>query len=214
MNLTSAQQQLFWKLWAKAARAQGWDKEHGMNSAAIDAKRKAFLRDLGFNSLTEVDTRDGFSRVKRALLAMDDQIQGPLEEIQPEIESHRVNSWFIKHDLVPCLKLYLKDPWAYIEEVARDKFRGLVRLADLSDKPIVRLVDGAPQEFPSQIQQLIMTLSARLNGATGLRAKAGHTVHDMRILAGLPCKCSRCTHQPEPQEVFGTEEYDHADTPF
>jgi hypothetical protein len=39
----------------------------------------------------------------------------------------------------------------------------------------------------------LMTLNGRLNGKTGFRAKAGHSVHDMLIAAGLPCACKECS---------------------
>src|SRR5690349_10725769 len=46
MKLSKDQVPLFWKLWAKACRAQQWDKAHGLNSVAVDSKRKEFLAGL------------------------------------------------------------------------------------------------------------------------------------------------------------------------
>jgi hypothetical protein len=42
------------------------------------------------------------------------------------------------------------------------------------------------------MEELIITLSARLNGRSGFRARAGHSVHDMLCAARLPCACSSC----------------------
>lgn len=201
MLLTKDQVNLFWKLWAKACKAQGWDRFHGLNSAAVDAKRKEFLARCGFTSLTKVDTRHGFSLVKRELLKLDDQLQGGIEEVKPTIETARTGRWFIEHDLFPCIALY-----ANVEEVLAGlsndfKFTwkmGLGRgepftLDELTDDPVIKMVKGEPREFPSQVKQLLMTLSAMLNGKDGLRAQAGHSVHTMRTMAGLDCQSAECT---------------------
>lgn len=201
MKLSKDQVPLFWSLWAKACRAQGWTKAHGLNSAAIDAKRKEFLARCGFSSLTEVDPRDGFSLVKRELLKLADHLAGALEEVQPQIESGRTARWFIEHDLMPCLALYVEDAAAYVAAIATDKFRwrtrdGMARpitLDDLDDVPVIRTVRGELRESPSQLEQLKMTLAGRLSGKDGLRAKAGHSVHDMRTKAGLKCRCKACS---------------------
>ena len=39
---------------------------------------------------------------------------------------------------------------------------------------------------------MLEKLSDLLNGKSGLRAAAGHTIHDMRTLAGLACDCKEC----------------------
>ena len=199
MKLTKDQVPLFWKLWAKACRAQGWTKGEGLNSAAIDVMRKELLARCGFKSLKDVDPRDGFSMVKRELLKLDDRLQGAMEEVKPQIETARTSRWFIEHDLIPCLALYV-DAWDYVSKVATDKFRWRTRdamhrpitLDDLTEDPIVREVRGELKEIPSQLEQLKFTLSARLNGKAGLRNKAGHSVHQMRTLAGLECRCAVC----------------------
>lgn len=87
-------------------------------------------------------------------------------------------------ELRQCIALYVADADAYIGGIALDKF-GSPDPEDLSDQ-------RPEPDRPSQLEQLIMTLSARLNGATGLRNQAGHSLHDMRLAAGLPCRCKRC----------------------
>lgn len=221
MLLTGPQIKLFWRLWAKACAAQGWDRRHGLNSSAVDARRREFLGRCGFTSLTQVDPHAGFSLVRRELLKLDSRLAGALEDVQPEIESGRKTRWFIEHDLVPCLALYLPDPIAYVLAVAQDKFRWWktdrparqITLEDISDDPVIRVVHGAMREFPSQLEQLKMTLAARLNGKGGFRSKAGHSVHDMRTKAGLPCSCAACrtAHPPQRQLSPG---YDPANCPF
>jgi len=200
MKLSADQVPLFWRLWAKACKANHWDKAHGFTAAMIDAKRKELLARCGFKSLTEVDPHAGFSRVKRELLKEAGSLQGGLEEVKPAIETARTARWFIENDLMPCLALYVDDVTAYVSEIAADKFRWRTRdamqrritLDDLSDEPVIREVRGELKEFSSQLEQLKFTLSGRLNGKDGFRAKAGHSVHDMRTLADLPCRCARC----------------------
>jgi hypothetical protein len=201
MKLSAEQVPLFWKLWSKACKANRWNKAGGMSAAEVDAQRKELLARCGFKSLKEVDPHAGFSRVKRELLMLDDQLQGAKEEIDPHIETSRTSRWFIEHDLIPCLALYVEDVDAYVVKVATDKFRWRTRdamerqitLDDLSDEPVFREVRGKLQEFPSQLEQLKFTLSGRLNGKDGFRKQSGHSVHDMRTKAGLPCRCARCS---------------------
>lgn len=98
-----------------------------------------------------------------------------------------------------CLALYVPDVAGYVATVVADKFGvpvdGALTLDDLGDRPTVRerevmgkstteLVDG-----PSQLEQLVMTLWARVQA---LRERAGHSLHDMRTRAGVPCDCAQC----------------------
>ncbi len=104
---------------------------------------------------------------------------------------------------MPCLALYVEDAAAYVSAVATDKFRWRTRdgmsrqltLDDLDDVPVIRTVRGELREFPSQLEQLKMTLAGRIGGKDGFRAKAGHSVHDMRTKAGLKCRCKACSIQ-------------------
>lgn len=221
MKLSKDQVPLFWKLWAKACRAQGWTKAAGLTTAAIDAKRKELLARCGFQSLKDVDPRDGFSLLKRELLKLDDQLQGAREEVQSEIESGRKARWFIEHDLMPCLALYVEDAAAYVEAVATDKFRWKTRdamqrritLDDLTDDPIVREVRGELKESASQLEQLKFTLArclsrkekrdetGRVIQEAGLRNKAGDSIHDMRTKAGLHCGCARCCRERDTVQI-------------
>jgi hypothetical protein len=224
MKITTDQQSLFWKLWTKACRNQGWTRQQGLSAAAIDAKRKEMLARCGFRSLKDVDPQGGFSLVKRELLKFDDQLQGAKEEIDPHIETGRTSRWFIEHDLIPCLALYVDDAWAYVSKIATDKFRWRTRdgmqrqitLDDLDDNPVVREVRGKLQEFPSQLEQLKFTLSGRLNGKDGFRKQAGDSIHDMRTKAGLPCRCARCCRSATiPAEAVAAAGItDHEPDPF
>ena len=70
-------------------------------------------------------------------------------------------------------------------------------LEDLSDKPQFYRRKGSSQlhEGPSQLERLVMRLAALLNGKQGYRNEAGHSLHDMRLAAGLECGCAACCRQ-------------------
>ena len=214
MKLNAAQLSLFWRLWAAACRAQGWDAEHGLNSAAVNARRKEFLASLGFTSLTEVDRCDGFSLVKRELLKLDDRISGAMEEVNPQLETARKTRWFIEHDLLPCIALYA-DVEGVFETLADDERfcwrmglprRARIVLDDLTGDPVFHSVRGALREFPSQLEQLRFALARVLNGKGGLRAQAGESLAQMRHKAGVD--------SPPTPAADVVEDYDPESVPF
>lgn len=174
-----------------------------MSTVEIDAKRKEFLASLGFASLTEVDRTDGFTKVKNGLLVLiGASIQAGMEVGDPTLNKARNYRHVIMNELTPCLALYVEDVPGYITAIMEDKNRWWqidrpacdITLEDLDAKPIFRQVKGRsePKEFPSKLEQLVMTLAARLNV---LRNKAGHDIHTMKITAGVPCGCKRCSKQ-------------------
>lgn len=198
MNLSKAQVQTFWRLWAQAAQAQGWTREAGLNAAAINAKRKEFLARLGFDSLTKVDRTDGFTRVKNELLVLvGTSLKAGLEVNDPTLNKARNYRHLILNELSPCLGVYVADVTGYLTAIMEDKNRWWkidrpacdITLEDLNAQPIFRRVKGELKEFPSQLEQLVMTLSARLNV---LRNKTGDTIHEMKLKAGVPCCCRDC----------------------
>lgn len=200
MNLTPAQVQRFWREWPKSCNAMGWTKSNGMNAAQIDAKRKEFLLRCGFDSLTKVDRINGFTKVLNELLVLQGtDLKAARESDDLTINAARVARHFILTDLIPCLELYVADVAGFMAEIMEDKnrwwkidrpSRGMT-LLDLDAKPVYRTdrATGKMMEFPSQLKQMIFTLSARLNSK---RQEAGDTVHEMRMKAGLTCSCAVC----------------------
>jgi hypothetical protein len=210
MILAPKQVKEFWRLWPQACSANGWTRENGMTAAAIDAKRKEVLRECGFNSLTEVDRRDGFTKVKNKLLVLIGvSVQAGVEANDPVAHNNaRIHRHVIETEILPCLALYVEDVTGYVATV----IAGLTRhyktdrptrpptLSDLDIYPAIaqrrttnptccapdgrRVVPG-----PSQLEQCLMTLSARLNA---LRKAAGDSIHDMKTKAGLECNCAQC----------------------
>ena len=67
MILSSPQVQRFWREWAATCKVMHWTRDAGLTAAAIDAKRKEFLKGCGFDSLTQVDRVDGFTNVLKEL---------------------------------------------------------------------------------------------------------------------------------------------------
>lgn len=152
------------------------------------------------NSTTHVDA------VKTLLLMLNDNLDKANEHGKPEIGQGRRQRNVIEEKIL-CLSQYpLDQPMglagarAFCQEILNDKFnRGRkyqhLSLDDVDDRPrfIENKKTGKLEQRPSQKEQLLMTINARLNGKDGYRAKAGHSVHDMLVNVGLPCTCSRCT---------------------
>lgn len=196
MLLSASQVTLFWRLWAAAVRAQGWG---GLPKAEIELRRKAMLRECGFESLTAVDKTSGFDQVKRRLLELQDSVAAAMET-DADAEARRLRA-VIRQDLLPCLALYVGDAQAYLRAVMEDKTgwgktdrpTRALELDDLSNDPVVRVQDGAEVQGDSPLRQCLLTLTSRVES---FRRQAGHTRHQMRVLAGLPCRCRACQAEP------------------
>jgi hypothetical protein len=199
VNLTPSQLRRFWQEWPKACRANNWTREAGLTTAEIDSKRKEFLARCGFKSLTEVDRVDGFTKVLNELIVLQGtDLDAGIEAGDLTINKARTIRHQILTELIPCLELYLDDVRAYVTTIMQDKNRWWkidrpardITMNDLDARPIFRRKDGELNEFPSQLDQLRYTLSARLNA---LRKAAGDSIHDMKLKAGVPCVCVICS---------------------
>jgi hypothetical protein len=195
MNLSGDQVKTFWSMWAKACRKQGWTAK-----AEIEAKRKELLARCGFKSLTLVDRLDGFTKVKNELLLLisdHTDLKAAAETENPELNQARVFKHKIMNELLPCLALYEEDVAGYLTSVMEDKNRWWkidrpacqITLEDLDAKPIFRFRNGERKEFPSTLEQLMMTLNARVNTK---RKAAGHSGHEMKLRAQVFCDCAKC----------------------
>lgn len=199
MLLTEAQLKLFWRTWAAAARAQGWTRENGLKVADVNAKRHEVLQGLGFSSLTRVDKRDGFDRLIARVRTLAGSLQGAMDEVV-EQSGDRKRQLYRLDCALKCLGLYMtpENSATYVHGICVAKFapRGSVRRGwedlDHRPRPAAPLKDGRPRLRPSELEELIITIMGRINGRTGFRAKAGHSVHQMLKLAGVPCNCTLC----------------------
>lgn len=206
MLLTKPQTQRFWREWSAIKRQL---KASGSTDAQCENERYDMLQRAGFNSLTEVDTRSGFDAVLAQLGAMRDDVARTQEISDPTIGKSRRLREKIRKELLRCLALYEPDAEAYLQAVLRDKIRWYKTdqptrpptLDDLTATPTHnrRPPCWALKEGPSQLEQLMMTLNARIHTK---RKAAGHTIHDMLTRAGLPCACTQCdrrsTRKPVP----------------
>lgn len=201
MLLTSAQQTLFWRKWAECCRKRGWTRADGFEQREIDALRKDLLRACGFQSLTEVDKTAGFSKVLAKIgVWQGESVRAAIEDGDPSLNEARILRHTIRTEILPCLALYTGDAEAYFASIfetivhwRKDGATQPVTLDDLDARP--RFKEGKPS--PSQLQQALMTLSARLNAK---RNEAGHTIHQMKTLAGVACDCAAC-RAPQPEAV-------------
>lgn len=191
MLLTKAQLTLFWRAWAAACKAQGWTRDGGLTTGEINLLRREILTEVGFRSLTEVDPGPGFDRLLARVRGLDDQLhKGALDQVKPSNGHRRRLVWKIEW-LIKCLGIYLWDGAAdtYVRKIVARKF---ARPGEYP-RPWTELsADRTEGQEDSELDQLRMTLNARVNGRNGFRAKDGHTVHEMATKAGVVCYCEAC----------------------
>ena len=152
----------------------GWTKADGMTPDQIDGKRKEFLASCGFKSLTEVDRTAGFTKVLHELIVLQGtSLKSAHETIDPSLNEARVLRNQIAAEIVPCLEVYVEHSVGYINAILKNRFRGM-KLEELN---------------AAQLKAFRDTVNARVQV---MRNKAGHSIHQMRMLASVPCNCSDC----------------------
>ena len=175
------------------------------NYELIRATPPTGVRFRHLKSATELNHREDVDAVKMLLLMLADNLNAADEHGKPE-RGHGRRWRDVLADHMKCLALYpgespmgLGGAQAFVQTIINDKFNHarkfqLMTLEDVDDRP--RIVENERtsklEEKPSQMEQLLWTVNARLNGKNGYRAKAGHSMHDMYISAGLPCACKAC----------------------
>jgi hypothetical protein len=178
--------------WPNACQAQDWNPND--RDLRLRVLSEAVKRPLA--SANDLNTREDIDAVKAHLQMLADNIDAAHETDHPEVGAARRFRHIIEKDILPCLSLYIDAPQQYLQAI----IAGLVSwnqngraptLDDLSAQPTHsrKPPTYALQEGPSQLEQAMMTLNARLHHK---RHAAGHTIHDMRIAAKLECNCARC----------------------
>ena len=210
MTITVPQRTSLMILWSKVCKDRGW-------KASDKALRLAkFSEIIGrpIASSDQIERIDECTKLMKELQAMlGVSVQAALEADNLYINRARVLRNVILTELVPCLELYVADVNAYIAEIMEDKnrwwkidrpSRGMT-LMDLSAEPIRKFdfKTRTMKEFPSQLDQMVYTLSSCLNGSgkvragkksrLGFRVAANDTLHDMKTKAGIPCGCVDCS---------------------
>ena len=211
--MTKAQRvYLFADLWPAACRVQQWAE--GDDARRYETFAMALQHLPKFRALlaagrdihtADIDAADGFTALKNHLLMLADSVDGAAQAGDPIADAREKLEWKVV-EVLKCLAFYpregpepmgLAGAEAYANAVANDlAFRGRalgVQFHDwreLSAEPDIRVRGGGVLEGPSQLRRLLMTLSQRLNGRGGFRSRAGHTLHEMRLAAGVPCDCA------------------------
>lgn len=185
MLLTEPQINAFWRLWSRACRVNGW-----RDNAVAERERKAFLERCGFSSLTLVDRLDGFTKVKNELeILIEPDLDAAREAEDQTINRARNSRWVIENEILPCLALYEQDVNTYLQTVLEGQSRWNTAGND-TQRP-ARL-----QDFKARLlKRVLMTLNGRLHAK---RREAGHTIHDMKIAAGVKCHCARICAKAHP----------------
>jgi len=205
--------------WPAACRSQGWNEKDRdlrlrvcMWAVSLDKPSQLELLDAiksdrtparWLESTNDLDDKADIDRVKACLGMLADDLKKTEEVGQPQIGRARRLRDVIR-DQIKCIGVYLPHPRAFVAEIINDKFNRARRVEtltvrDLTDDPII-LRDG--REIPSQLDQLVMTLGACLNGSgkmrgtkrsrLGFRVAAGDTLHEMKMKAGVRCDCAEC----------------------
>lgn len=191
--MTKAQEKLYWREWGAVRKADPQADRHAIQRLALGVDY-------------HVPHKEYSNRQFDLVLAAFRAISRPAS-IEPQIRaqaqpSHRQQHRI--HEIQRCLALYVEDVAGYIAKVAADRFGvptdGTFSLDDLSGQETVRInwQTKEPETVPSQLEQLLMTLWARLQV---MRRDADHTLHDMRTMAGVPCDCAKICCKPKPVAI-------------
>ncbi len=178
--MTGKQEALYWREWgavSRAAKAQGLaaPDRHELHAQALGVATGGHWSHKDFTN-GQFDLVLGVFRAFSRPSSVDAQLR--------QIQQPETRKMGRLEELRRCLALYVGDAETYVAAVCNDKF-GTPFVEDLG---VTRPAPGRP----SQREGLLMTLAARLDGRTGFRKRAGHSVHDMRIKAGLQCSCRIC----------------------
>lgn len=202
--------------WPAACRSQGWkpsdrDLRLRVCAWAVSLENPTQLELLNainsdqqpkrlVESANDLDSREDIDRVKACMLMLADDVAKTQEVGKPKIGSARRKRDALR-DLIKCIGVYHPRPRAYVAEIINDKFNSWrkygapITIRDLTDDPVF-LRDG--REIPSQLDQLLYTVSACLNGSgkrgrkAGFRVVSGDTLHAMKMKAGVFCDCAEC----------------------
>lgn len=192
--MTKAQEKLYWREWGAVRKADPQADRHAIQKRALGVDY-------------HVPHKEYSNRQFDAVLAAFRAISRPAS-IEPQLRAQAQPGHRQQHriyEIQRCLALYVEDVAGYIAKVAADRFSvptdGTFSLDDLSDQETARInwQTKKPETVPSQLEQMLMTLWARLQV---LRRDAGHTLHEMRIMAGVPCDCARICRLPKAPMAF------------
>lgn len=171
MLLSGKQLSRFWREWSEVIRYQGWED---LPRAVVEDARHRMLKLAGFNSLTEVDKKEGFDRVLAELGRLQDNVDRAVEIDHPERGLARRLRSVLKTRIMPRLE---RRPdigskaraEAFAMSIWRDQFRDLWWDGATFDA-FVDTLDAAPRPArpgrpdrpaPSRLAEALITLNAR-----------------------------------------------------
>ncbi len=179
MKINKAQRWKILKLWTSVCKDRGWKS----------SDRELRLRTIGGLIGRELTTLDDVERVAECTKVMAEleamlgvSVEAGKEATDPSLNQARNLRHVIRYEVLPCLALYpgSEDPIGFMRAIMADKNRWWK-----VDRPAVEMtledLDAA------KLKQLLMTLNARLHVK---RRAALHSIHDMKIAAGVKCDCA------------------------
>lgn len=199
MTITTSQRTTLMRIWAKVCKDRGWKSSD--RTLRLATFSKIIGREIA--SADEIGRIDECTKLMHELNAMlGVSLRSAREADDQTINKSRVLRHQIAAEIIPCMELYIADVRGYITTIMEDKNRWWkidrptreMTMMDLDAKPIFRRnkKTGEVEQWPSQLEQMQYTLSARLNT---FRNRAGETIHEMKLRAGVPCSCAACRLQ-------------------
>lgn len=190
--MSPKQTQLYWREWAAVRRADPQADRQALTVRALGRARSS--KEFSNADLDKVLAV--FREVSRPA-----DVDGQLRQ-QGQARArreHRID------EVMRCLGVYVEDVAGYVARIVSDKLGvpvdGSLTLADVSDEPTLRTRrDGVAYPGPSDLEQVLMTLWARVQP---MRRARGHTLHEMKLAAGVPCTCAKICRQGLPGVIEG-----------
>lgn len=173
--MSPKQKSLYWREWAAVHKADPSIERHEVHIAALGKDKSS----LDF-------TNEDFDKVLGQMRAISKptSLEAQLRQLN---QTKTRLLWKICTEQLTLLGVYGKNAY-YIYALALDKFPGSTARA-ASGVPSFNLRDALSPLDPKQLEHLRSTLAQRIND---LRRQKGHTIHEMRQLACLPCDCKQC----------------------
>lgn len=192
MGLNERQLKLYWRAWAEVRRVNPQQERDELTVRALG--KRVSVKDF---------TNADFDRVLAVFRAVSRpaDVDGQLRQ-QGQARARREHKI---DEVMRCLGVYVEDVAGYVARIVADKLGvpvdGSLTLADVSDEPTVRTRrDGVAYPGPSDLEQILMTLWARVQP---LRRARGHTLHEMKLAAGVPCACAKICRKGSPVVIEG-----------
>lgn len=209
--------------WPAACQTQGWkasDRELRLRVCAwavslpdptqlslLEAIKSDRVPQRWLESCNDLDNKADIDRVKACLGMLADKLKPTSEVGQPQFGSARRIRDVIRSHL-KCLALFESHPKRFLASLVNDMFnrgRPGLTIRDLTDDPHFRRDNT---EGPSDLSRLVMRLAAIINQKRNqnvlvadyrrMQGTEPLTIHEMKIIAQVPCDCAICRKLTKP----------------